>query len=291
MRKIIASAALAAAALGGVAALPGTSGASPRTDSWSATCGQSRSTRDLEVVGLAGDKLVCFKADRPSRERDIGRVKGLQQDTKLVGIDFRPANGALYGVGDQGGVYTIDVATARATLVVRSTVPLRGMSFGVDFNPAADRLRIVSDAGQNLRINVVDGTTLADADLNITAGTVATGIVGAAYTNNDADPNTGTTLFDVDSLLDQVEIQSPPNNGVLVATGKLGVDTGPEVGADIYTTLDGTTAVDNTAYVALRVGGRSSFYALDLLTGRADLLGNFDRDLTLVGIAIPLGQR
>jgi Domain of unknown function (DUF4394) len=290
MRKFIAAAALAAAAaVGGTAAYPATSGASPSTDSW-ATCGQSRSTRDLEVVGLTGNKLVCFRADRPSRERDIGRVKGLQQDTKLVGIDYRPANGALYGVGDQGGVYTINVANARATLAVRSTVPLRGMSFGVDFNPAADRLRVVSDAGQNLRINVVDGTTIADADLNITAGTVATGIVGAAYTNNDADPNTATTLFDVDSLLDQVEVQSPPNNGSLVATGKLGVDTGPEVGADIYTELDGTTAVDNTAYVALRVGGRSSFFALDPLTGRADQVGNFDRDLTLTGIAIPLAQ-
>jgi Domain of unknown function (DUF4394) len=290
MRKFIAAAALAAAAaVGGAAAYPATSGASPSTDSW-ATCGQSRSTRDLEVVGLTGNKLVCFRADRPSRERDIGRVKGLQQDTKLVGIDYRPANGALYGVGDQGGVYTINVANARATLAVRSTVPLRGMSFGVDFNPAADRLRVVSDAGQNLRINVVDGTTIADADLNITAGTVATGIVGAAYTNNDADPNTATTLFDVDSLLDQVEVQSPPNNGSLVATGKLGVDTGPEVGADIYTELDGTTAVDNTAYVALRVGGRSSFFALDPLTGRADQVGSFDRDLTLTGIAIPLAQ-
>ena len=28
-----------------------------------------------------------------------------------------------------------------------------------DFNPAADRLRVVSDTGQNLRINVADGTT------------------------------------------------------------------------------------------------------------------------------------
>ncbi len=292
MRKFIAAAALAAAtAVGGMAAVPTLSGASARTDGSPAACGASRSARGLEVVGLAGDRLVCFRADRPSRERDIGRVRGLQQDTKLVGIDYRPANGVLYGVGDQGGVYTVDVTNARVTLAVRSTVPLRGMSFGVDFNPAADRLRVVSDAGQNLRINVADGTTIADGDLNITPGTAATGIVGAAYTNNDADPNTATTLFDVDSLLDQVEVQSPPNNGSLVATGKLGVDTGPEVGADIYTELRNGTAVGNTAYAALRVSGRSTFYAVDLLTGRASPIGNFDRDLTLTGIAIPLDQR
>lgn len=288
MRKFIAAAALAAAALGGVAALPGTSGASPRTDTKD-VCGQSRSTRDLEVVALSRNRLFCFDADKPNRERDIGTVKGLVTDTKLVGIDYRPANGALYGLGDQGGVYTIDASNAKATLAVRSTVPLRGTSFGVDFNPAADRLRVVSDAGQNLRINVVDGTTNTDADLN-NAGVVATGVVGAMYTNNDADPNTGTTLFDVDSALDQVAIQSPPNNGSLVATGKLGVDTGVEVGADIYSDLDGTTAVDNTAYAALRVNGRSAFYTVDVLTGRADFVGTFDRFITPVGIAIPLAQ-
>jgi hypothetical protein len=63
----------------------------------------------------------------------------------------------------------------------------------------------------------------------------ALGVTGAAYTNNDADPNTGTTLFDIDSTLDQVSIQSRPASGQLAATGKLGVDTGPAVGSDIYT--------------------------------------------------------
>jgi hypothetical protein len=140
MRTFIAAAALAAAtAVGGMAAVPAVSGASARTEGRPAVCGVSRSARGLEVVGLAGDRLVCFRADRPSRERDIGRVRGLRQDTTLVGIDDRPANGVLYGVGDQDGVYTVDVTNARVTLAVRSTVPLRGMTFGVDFNPAADR--------------------------------------------------------------------------------------------------------------------------------------------------------
>ena len=121
---------------------------------------------------------------------------------------------------------------------------LSGMSFGVDFNPAADRLRIVSDTGQNLRVNVVDGATTNDGFLNYTAGTPTTGIGGAAYTNNDADPNTNTTLFDFDSALDQIAIQSPPNNGSLVATGKFGVDSGPEIGADIYSRVKNGSTVD-----------------------------------------------
>ena len=72
---------------------------------------------------------------------------------------------------------------------------LSGTSFGVDFNPAADRLRIVSDTGQNLRHNVnAGGVTVTDAPLNY-AGVTASGIVGSAYTNNDLDALTATTLY------------------------------------------------------------------------------------------------
>jgi len=35
---------------------------------------------------------------------------------------------------------------------------------------------------------------------------------------DDLDPNTGTTLFDIDTSLNQVVIQSPPNAGSLVPT-------------------------------------------------------------------------
>ena len=140
MRKLIAAAVVAASTLAPMALMAETSGASAqyRDD----TCGTSR---DLEVVGLSGRRLVCFEADRPNRVRDIGRIRGLQVDTNLVGIDFRAATGDLYGLGDAGGVYTIDVDSARASLASRATVALQGQSFGVDFNPAADRLRVISD--------------------------------------------------------------------------------------------------------------------------------------------------
>ena len=175
-------------------------------------CGDNHS-RGLEAVGLTADqRLVCFRPERPRLARDIAAVSGLQTDTKLVGIDYRPATGDLYGLGDQAGIYVVDPATAAASLVARANVALQGTSFGVDFNPAADRLRVVSDTGQNLRINVADGVTATDTSLT-NPPNPATGVTGAMYTNNDADPDTGTTLFDVDSALDQVSIQSPPNNG------------------------------------------------------------------------------
>ena len=118
----------------------------------------------LEAVGLTDDqRLVCFKADAPKFLRTIGSVSGLSGDAKLIGIDYRPKTGDLYGLGDAGGVYIVDPSNAVATFLF--TVVLDGKSFGVDFNPAADRLRVVSDTGQNLRINVDDGTVIPDGVL------------------------------------------------------------------------------------------------------------------------------
>jgi hypothetical protein len=109
---------------------------------------------DLDVVGLTQDsRLISFQDDEPGNARDIGRINGLAGDARLVGIDYRPATGnngsqgVLYGLGNAGGVYTID-SGARATKVSQLSVALEGSSFGVDFNPAVDRLRIISDTGR-----------------------------------------------------------------------------------------------------------------------------------------------
>jgi hypothetical protein len=250
----------------------------------------------LRVFGLTDDgRLVRFRAGAPRKERDLGHVWNLTAtDTALVGIDFRVQDGKLYGVGNGGGVYTIDTTTARATFVNALTVPLSGTSFGVDFNPAADRLRIISDAGQNLAHNVnAGGVTAANGTLTYTAPpaapVAATGVTAAAYTNNDLNqPSTATTLFDIDTMLDQIVIQSPPANGILVATGKLGVDAGAPAGFDIYSRLEAGVAVANRAFASLVVDGKSGFYRISLTTGRATRLGTLD-DM-VVDIAIPLNQ-
>jgi Domain of unknown function (DUF4394) len=192
------------------------------------------------------------------------------------------------------GVYTIDPTTAEAKFVNALTVPLAGTVFGVDFNPAADRLRIVSDAGQNLAHNVnAGGVTVANATLTYTAPPVspvpALGVTAAAYTNNDLNQSsTGTTLFDLDTTLDQVVIQSPPGNGILVATGTLGVDAAAASGFDIYSLLADGVTVANFPFATLSVDGKSGFYSVNLTTGQAFGLGQFDE--AVVDIAIPLNQ-
>jgi hypothetical protein len=250
--------------------------------------------RDLQVVGLVADgTLVCFEDDRPRRADTIGTVSGLQQDVSLIGIDYRPANNTLYGVGNAGGVYTIDANTAQATLVSRLNQPLAGTNFGVDFNPAVDRLRIVSaETGQNLRVNVDDGTTNVDGTLNIPGATPvnpALGLSAVAYTNNDADPNTVTTLFDIDTTNDNVAIQAPANAGALSPTGKLGVDAASPVGFDIYSSLRyGTTAGLRPLATFAGPDGKTNLYRVDLLAGRVSPVGTFR--VPVVDIAIPTDQ-
>ncbi len=267
---------------------------------WHVAIGEARdderSRNDLRVIGLTDEgQLVSFRARSPEKTRQIGYVTGLTgTDTALVGIDFRVQGGKLYGVGNGGGVYTIDPTTAEATFVNALTVALVGTTFGVDFNPAADRLRIISDAGQNLAHNVNDGgVTAANATLTYTAppamAVPALGVTAAAYTNNDLNqPSTGTTLFDLDTTLDQVAIQSPPGNGILVATGKLGVDVVATSGFDIYSLLEDGVTVANLPFATLAVNGKYRFYSVNLTTGQALSLGEFDE--AVVDIAIPLGQ-
>ncbi|MCP3822234.1 DUF4394 domain-containing protein [Streptomyces sp. A3M-1-3] len=251
--------------------------------------------KKLSVIGLTKDqKLVKFDVKKPSKLWSLGKVSGLSgDDTKLVGIDFRVQNGKLYGVGDGGGIYTLNTDNAQATKVSELTVDLEGTWFGVDFNPAANRLRVISDTGQNLRHNIDDpaaplGTT-EDGDLtNLMPPGTALGVTGAAYTNNDLNPATATTLFDIDTTNDRVSVQSPANAGNLAPTGSLGVDAGLNAGFDIYYN---SKAGKNLGFAALKTNGSYGFYKVSLLTGRATSLGAFPKDWQVTDVALPLNQR
>ena len=252
------------------------------------TIGNRRDPK-TDIVALTEDqRLVTIPECAPGRSREIGAVSGLTGgDTALAGIDFRVQDGRLYGVGNAGGIYQIDTATAVATLVSQLAPVPDDPQVGVDFNPAADRLRVVSAAAQNLRQNVImGGTTIEDADLNYTAGMPALGVSGAAYTNNDLDPNTDTTLFDIDATLDQLVIQSPPNAGSLVVVGKLGVDASGSVAFDIQTVPEDGISVRNRGIAAFTAFGAPALYRVNLLTGAATFIGVLDTPLR--DLALPL---
>ncbi|MFC8760606.1 DUF4394 domain-containing protein [Streptomyces sp. NPDC057193] len=255
--------------------------------------GERAAGHGLVSVGLTSDqRLVGFHVSNPGDTWALGKVSGLTGDTTLVGIDFRVQNGKLYGVGEKGGIYTISSA-AKAVKVSRLTVALQGKHFGVDFNPAANRLRVISDTGQNLRHNIDDPaapkTTTVDGTLTnpTMPPSTALGVTGAAYTNNDLNAATATTLFDIDTTNDRVSLQSPANAGTLAPTGGLGVNAGPSAGFDIYYKASNGS---NQGFAALTADGKQRFYKVDVLNGRADLVGAFPTARQVVDVALPLDQ-
>ena len=164
------------------------------------------------AIGLTTDQhFVTFKVNDPWTSADIGAITGLVEGETILGIDYRVQDGLLYGVGSLGGVYSFE-GTA-GTRVSQLTVALEGTAFGVDFNPVADRLQILSDTGQNLSHDLqlgldvdvdpatVDGETVVDVTLAYpaTANAVAGVAAVIAYTNNDLDETTDTTLVGIDT--------------------------------------------------------------------------------------------
>lgn len=240
-------------------------------------------------LGLSsnGKNLTIFDLRTGKRTKALGQAKGLSTDTRLVGIDHRPADNLFYGVGNSGGVYRINSGNGNVTKVSQLSVPLAGTYFGVDFNPAADRLRIVSDTGQNLRHDVTQAApaTAVDGALNY-EGAAATGVTAAAYTNTDNDPRTGTTLFDLDMTRDQLVQQVPANSGNLIVAGSFGPRQGPVAGFDIISTRSGTRAVENTGFASIRPtsGGLATLYRVDLLSGRFTKVAKFNKDIADLAI-------
>jgi hypothetical protein len=215
-------------------------------------------------VLTTGNRLVSYNIAAPVTARTNVAVTGLQAGENLLGIDFRPADGQLYGVGSSGRLYTLDGATGAATLkstlaadATDTTLPftaLAGTSFGVDFNPVADRLRIVSNTGQSLRINVDTGATTTDGAIN--GGAANTAVDAAAYTNSFAG-TASTTLFVIDAVNNTLYTQNPPNNGTLTLPVALGVAATHIGGFDI-------DAKTNTGYAVMTVGGVRGLYTLNL---------------------------
>ena len=247
----------------------------------------------VPVFAISNDgSLFQFDSANPIKIQSSFAVQGLQSNEKLVGIDFRPATGQLYGVGSFSNIYTLNINSGAATFQSALSVGLNGTSFGVDFNPAADRLRITSDTAQDLSVNVATGATLVDGTLAYAAADANFGadpnIVSSAYTNSIFSPTlpASTTLYDIDSGLDILVTQNPPNSGTLNTIGALGVDTGSLAGFDIL--FSGGVNGTNTGYASLTPVGTSvtNFYTIDLTTGAATLVGQIGGGRLITDIAV-----
>jgi len=209
-------------------------------------------------------------------------VTGLQTGETLVGIDTRPANEVLYGIGSSSRLYTINPVTGLATAIgTPGLFTISGTSFAMDFNPVPDRIRLISNTGQNLRINPNDGT-LAATDTPISPAGVT--ITGGAYNNNGSGASV-TTLYGIDStngtLTTVGSINGSPNspNGGAVGptVGSLGLGTAldPRIGFDI----SGLT--NQNSFATILTGGTDKLYSVNLSTGQATLLGTIGTGTTV----------
>ncbi|MBY0336878.1 MAG: DUF4394 domain-containing protein [Acetobacteraceae bacterium] len=225
-----------------------------------AACLAATAAEAATIIGLTADNtLIRMDSETARAERPV-RISGA--DSRVIGIDQRPQDGLLWGLTERGQLVTIDPATGRAT--ERARLSERFESGGravVDFNPAADRLRVMGMSGQNLRVNVANGQAIRDGELKYgdgpNAGTQPR-IAAGAYTNS-ATGRQGTTLLTLDTLMGTLNVQNPPNDGVQAPRAPLSMSLPPGAAFDIL--AEGTEG--NTGF--LFAGG--ALHRLDLQGG------------------------
>lgn len=222
-------------------------------------------------VAVRGNQLLrgdVNNADRASTTT----LTGLPAGVEIWGLDYRPNGGAIVALGSNSRLYTINLNTSVATAIGDGpfTPSLTGGAFGFDFNPQVDRIRIIGDDGQNLRAHPDTGAIVAT---DTAISDVNADIVAAAYTDNDNDNGTLTTLYAIDANSDSlvriggVDGDPSPNGGALTDVAGLNFEVETNAALDI--------TQGNAAYL---VSGRD-VYSLNLATGNTNRLSRFDEDV------------
>jgi len=227
------------------------------------------------VYGVDGnDRLVSFDSDAPQLFKTSVQITGA---SGLLALDFRPLNGALYGLASDRRVYTIDPFTGAATAQsdVLDLGPLSSQ-FAFDFNPTIDRLRIITNADNNYVFNPNNGALTVATPVFYVAGDVNFGvnpnITSVAYTSSVFGAAPGTTqLYGIDTAANTL-VKVANSAGRLETVGSVsGIDVGARHSFDI---------LGSDAFVQ---DGRN-FYAINLATGALTLKGRTDE--SLFGLAI-----
>ncbi|WP_295044904.1 DUF4394 domain-containing protein [uncultured Paracoccus sp.] len=226
------------------------------------------------VVGLSGENELHWLDTETWTRTGGATVSGVEG--RLLGIDMRPADGMLYGVFADGTLASIDPMTGVATKVsTLATTLADGVSATVDFNPVADKLRVMGSDGTSLRVTVETGEVVTDGSHSYADGTVPD-IIAGAYTNSHQGTEK-TQLFNIDGAAGWLVLQDPPNDGTLNPIGEIGVKPS-EAGFDIAS--DG--AGGNEAWLVVEGG----FHSVDLESGATTEAGRIDganvRDIAIL---------
>jgi hypothetical protein len=255
------------------------------------------------VLDGVGNALVTFDTAAPQQFTSVHPIGGLQADEQIVGLDYRydpigagatPAGLFALGIVDAGAtdtarLYRIDEATGAATAV--SAAPIAGLDdgtdYGVDFNPAADRLRVVSDGDESMRINPNSGAR-SDSPTNDTNLTPASADVeAAAYDRVDADTGTPTTLYALNAAdgnlvtIGGVDGSPSPNGGAVMTVGPTGVATSAQGSRNLDISPTGAAYATLVTVLGLTPG----LYGASLATGALTPIGSLPASLRAFAVA------
>jgi hypothetical protein len=278
------------------------------------------------AFALSGSNLISFDTTTPTTGTTIA-ITGVLGSETLVGIDVRPQNGLLYALGvnaaaNTATLYTISTRTGVATAVgAASGIALTTdgvtpvdfpdpsvVGWAFDVNPAADRIRVVTDSGLNFRINPNTGTAV-DGDNGGAAGSVTgmnpdgavngsgvSGIDAAAYTNDQPNNGNVTTLYTLDAVSNALFIQNPANSGTQTSGHTVTLNGNPldftsvnafDIPAGVNAASSGAAVTTGSGFAVLNVGGTTGLYSINLVNGNATFLGTVLNGTTAVsGLAI-----
>jgi hypothetical protein len=275
-----------------------------------------------QAFALSDNRLLTFDPAAPG-DATTKPIAGIIAGETLVGIDVRPQNGKLYGLGvdataNTATLYAIGRETGQAGVVGTASaiafttngvtaVDLPADDYGFDVNPAADRVRVTTASGLNFRVNPNTGAPV-DGDTGLPPGSVtgvnpdgvlngATASVGGvAYTNNKASNGNITTLYALSAATDQLSIQNPPNAGTQTLGQNVTVAGTPvnfsavggfDIDAAVTAAVSNAPVTSGAGYAVLTIGAATHLYRVSLTDGAAVDLGPIgDGGAAIQGLAL-----
>ena len=214
------------------------------------------------IFGLTcANQLVLFGSGNPGNLARKVQISGMPAGAAMLGIDFR--GGALYGVGSDSRIYTVDTLSGAATAAGGAFTPgASGAHFGLAYDAAVGRLHLTGV--ESNQIHTLDPATGA------AVGPVAEMAYGAGDTHAGIDPALsaaaylGATLYGVETNANSLVTVSPAS-GELTTVADLPFNVYICSGMDIDT--------DGKAYAALATDNGSELYTINLQSGATTLLG------------------
>ncbi|HEX5575449.1 MAG TPA: DUF4394 domain-containing protein [Gemmatimonadales bacterium] len=240
--------------------------------------------KTIYAVDLSNNFELFHSAAPGTVDRKVA-ITGLPAENRIVGIDFRPADGKLYGVGNDSRVYVLDTLTAVASPIGSTafTPALAGEHFGMALDPTTDQIRIQSaETGQNLRLDPVTGQAVADdavlayvtGDPNETEGP---SIAATAVSTSSG----ASTTYGIDWLLDALVMMPDPTDGQVTTIGATGVSTSPCAALDM--------GDDGVLYATMTIDQLNQLFTMNLSTGAATGLGEINVVASIQSIAVAPG--